>query len=98
MGDRYLISIECAYCRAKNDSIYYAPTCGLATFQCDNCDQYNFITQDWVALPTESIVDQDVIDGFLAETSIGWDKANLVELISDLRKDAERIRGLNKNG
>lgn len=57
MGDRWYLSLKCAYCGEINpkpnketefweeDFIYYAPTCGVTTFQCDFCGKKNRITE-----------------------------------------------------
>jgi hypothetical protein len=33
MGDRFNLTLDCAYCGAKN-SVFYAPTCGFYDFTC----------------------------------------------------------------
>ncbi len=34
MGDRYFITVECPHCSKINEDVYYAPTCGITTFEC----------------------------------------------------------------
>jgi len=58
MGDRYHLSLKCAYCGKWNDTpdemgfppIYYAPSCGVTTFKCVHCGKTNKIQEDFKAI------------------------------------------------
>lgn len=34
MGDRYFLTVACPSCGASDDSVYYAPTCGIIEHKC----------------------------------------------------------------
>jgi len=46
MGDRYYLDVTCPECKHKQDGdgdemfmgVYYAPTCGFLTHQCEKCN------------------------------------------------------------
>ena len=78
MGDRYFLNfIECVYCGKKQkEEIYYNPTCNFETFECDNCDKTNFITNNFKAKKISDVTQEDVevgymdISNFLSEKEI----------------------------
>lgn len=49
MGDRWTLSLVCAFCGRKNDDVYYAPTCGFFNFTCKFCGEENGIRENFVA-------------------------------------------------
>lgn len=49
MGDRYGLQLKCAYCGAMNDGVYYAPSSGVTTFDCEKCGKENAIAQEFRA-------------------------------------------------
>ena len=42
MGDRYYLTLDCAYCGEEN-TVYYAPSSGIETFDCAYCEAQNRI-------------------------------------------------------
>ena len=36
MGNRYIIDVTCS-CGHENGQVYYAPTCGFTTHECEEC-------------------------------------------------------------
>jgi len=53
MGDRYIISIKCPYCKHKNEDVYYADSCGMTSHKCDACSKTFDIDLQFVAIPKE---------------------------------------------
>ena len=41
MGDRFYLKLKCAYCGLES-SVYYAPTCGIYDFKCQDTDDFMF--------------------------------------------------------
>jgi len=40
MGDRYFLMVKCPYCnKFQDEEIFYAPTCGALTCQCEFCGE-----------------------------------------------------------
>lgn len=37
MGDRFILTVVCPVCGYRDDSAYYAPTCGFMTWKCRTC-------------------------------------------------------------
>jgi len=37
MGDRYTLIVICPKCGLVDDDVYYAPTCGFITWECEKC-------------------------------------------------------------
>lgn len=37
MGARYVLKIKCPMCGYVNLDVYYAPTCGFETYECEYC-------------------------------------------------------------
>lgn len=37
MGTRYYLEVICPQCGKKDDSVYYAPTCGFNDWTCPRC-------------------------------------------------------------
>lgn len=79
MGDRYYLELHCIYCNHLNNpdndfitpqGIYYAPTSGIDTFQCENCKKHNFINADLKAMEIERVTFNDIKEGF-DNTSMG---------------------------
>ena len=50
MGDRYTLKLDCATCGATNENVWYAPSCEVTTFICDQCKQKNKIEQGFHAV------------------------------------------------
>ena len=69
MGNRYEISISCVYCGEKQkELVYYSPTANFETFQCDKCNETNFITSELTAKKISEVTQEDVEEGFLNNT------------------------------
>lgn len=69
MGDRFEITISCAYCEKKQkELVYYAPTANFETFQCDSCNETNFITTEFTPKKLNEVTQEDVEEGFLNNT------------------------------
>ena len=39
MGDRYYLNDVKCECGYKEDEVYYAPTCGIITWECPKCQK-----------------------------------------------------------
>jgi transposase-like protein len=37
MGDRYYITVQCPICKAEEEEVYFAPTCGFVSWTCPKC-------------------------------------------------------------
>ena len=48
MGDRYLLTLDCAWCGAPNDA-YYALSSDYESFVCPACEERNYIRQKFEA-------------------------------------------------
>lgn len=91
MGDRYTIDISCAYCGARHEDIWYAPTCGSDTFQCERCGKTSFITADFTSKKLLETTVQDVVEGFDMCTNVSWSDADTTRIckehLEDLRSE-----------
>ncbi len=38
MGDRYFIDVKCRECGYEEEDVYYAPTCGIVSWECPECE------------------------------------------------------------
>lgn len=48
MGDRiYIKNLKCAYCKATQEEVYYAESCGFVTHKCERCSKENNIVMDF---------------------------------------------------
>ena len=54
MGDRYTISLNCAYCNFNDDDVWYAPSCGSLSFRCEKCGEENLIVLEFIAKKVSS--------------------------------------------
>ena len=61
MGDRYIISLACAWCGAMNHDLYYAPSSNFTTFKCRECGKINKIAIGFIATKQES-AEQEVVE------------------------------------
>jgi len=50
MGDKFVITIKCAYCGKENKEVYYAPSCDVETFICEYCKKENQIERRFFAI------------------------------------------------
>jgi len=41
MGDRFIVTLNCAYCGRLNEDAWYASSCGVEYFVCSFCLKYN---------------------------------------------------------
>ena len=62
MGDRYELILNCAHCGETNNDIWYAPTCGSFTFECEKCKKENFITSIHTVKKLEELTYEDAYD------------------------------------
>lgn len=60
MGDRYEVNAKCIYCGCLNKSVWYAPTCSVMTFECEECKKENFITTSFTIKKIEDVLYDDV--------------------------------------
>lgn len=44
MGNSYTIELDCDYCGTLNKGIYFAESCGVTTFVCEDCGECNGIS------------------------------------------------------
>ena len=58
MGDRYELSLRCAYCGELNEDVYYAPSSGFETFRCNRCNEINEIVMEFSAIKREDVKQQ----------------------------------------
>ena len=72
MGNRYTLDLNCVYCDKLNKEVWYAPTCAADTFVCEHCDKPNFITEDTKAIKWEDVTFEDIKEGFVNNTNVGW--------------------------
>ena len=100
MGDRTYIKIRCAYCNHLNNpdndifesGVYYAPTSGFDTFKCERCDKINFINSDFKAVKIEEIELKDVVEGFLASTSVAWTEKKVNRMCKEHLADIKEAK------
>lgn len=50
MGDRYTLTLTCAWCDATNTDVYYAESCNFTDFSCVSCDRLNDIEMGFNAV------------------------------------------------
>ena len=50
IGERYTLRLFCAYCKAENTGIWYAPSSDSTTFECESCGKKNGIIQEFKAV------------------------------------------------
>jgi hypothetical protein len=90
MGDRYTLLLNCAYCKSKNEDIYYAPTCGFYTFKCEECGLDNFITADFKSMKLENVKIHMIKYGFIGATNQNWTTKQInkhcEEVMDNIRK------------
>ena len=39
MGDRYTLTMKCPRCGHEDDDVWYAPTSGFMTWECQKCNK-----------------------------------------------------------
>lgn len=101
MGDRFYLSLNCAYC-GKTSEVYYAPTCGFYDFVCredtneqakpkDGCGKKNFITASFDVKKLEDVTEEDVISAFematTADHSLDAIRRNAKSYLKNIRKE-----------
>ena len=64
MGDRYELDLDCAYCKERNNDIWFAPTCNNFTFKCIKCKKVNYINSSLKAVKIEEVTLKDIEDSF----------------------------------
>lgn len=84
MGDRYELDLKCAYCSKLNKDVYYAPTCNFYTFECQKCQETNFITFGLESKKREEVTLQNIEDGF-------WGCSNFPHDEGVVREECEEI-------
>ena len=87
MGDRYELSLDCAYCGNKNKDVWYAPTCNSITFMCDTCNKLNFINSDFKAVKIEDVQLDDIRQAFGMATNVSWDEEEFERICESMFKD-----------
>lgn len=93
MGDRYIADVNCAYCGATNEEVWYAPTCGADTFRCEKCGKQNFIYSILMnALKMEDVTVQDVIKGFEECTSISWSEEEVWRMCEEYLNEIKKLK------
>ena len=65
MGNRYIISVNCAYCKKLNSEVYYAPTSLMFSFDCRACHLTNIVTSDLNIKRLEDTFLEDLKSGFV---------------------------------
>lgn len=87
IGDRYDITVKCAYCKAPKDT-WYAPTSGCMTFKCGKCKKNNFVTMKVVTkFEVKKIEDttlEDVKDAFSETTTASRSEEEENEICQDM--------------
>jgi len=90
MGDRYYLTRECVYCGGINESIYYAPTCGIFTFDCEHCGRENFITAEFDVKELEEVTLEDVEEAFSMATNVDWSEKDFKEMCREFYENLRR--------
>lgn len=83
MGDRYILSLNCAYCDKKNDDIWYAPTSNSYTFKCQKCGKLNFIISNFGVKKIEDATLEDIKKGFEMTTNVAWKEEEIDEMCKE---------------
>ena len=86
MGDRCEMVLGCVYCGKKNEEVYFAPTCGFLTFECDKCGKHNYINSSLKAIEIEKATFEDVVKSFENTTNASWSKKDIHRICRDLYK------------
>ena len=98
MGDRIEMDMMCVYCKTKNMGIFFAPTCGFYTFECERCHKHNFIADTecigFIAKKCEQATYQEVEDEFLNATNVEWKPAEIKRICEESFKN---IKNMNKH-
>lgn len=61
MGDRWTLSLDCAFCGTKNEDVWYAPTCGSSNFNCCHCGKKNGIFEVFEARKERNVENGDPV-------------------------------------
>ena len=64
MGDRYFLTIECPKCKAVDNDVYYAPTCGFKTWRCPKCGK-KVDLEKYTGITEADASNADLIDSIL---------------------------------
>jgi len=85
MGDRYEITLDCAYCGTRNEEVWYAPTCGSDIFTCKECNKVNFIlfANPFSAKKLEEVTVEDVVRGFILTTTGSWSEDKIIQMCTE---------------
>lgn len=97
MGDRFYLSLDCAYCGAVNSDVYYAPTCEVFDFTCSKCNKVNFITAGLSSKKVEDTTEDDVAQAIEMATSVVRTAAEIKRYAKMSHKSFLKWAGL-KNG
>lgn len=90
MGDRYELNLKCAYCNSlQKEFVYYAPTCGFITFECDKCKKKNFINSNLKAIKIEEITYEEVYN-CVSDTTNFMDEKQIENYSKQLFKELKR--------
>ena len=93
MGDRFYLTLNCAYCGKENDDISYAPTCCFYDFDCKDCGGINFIKADFSVKKAEEVSEEDIVGAFeMATTASHKQQAIQREATHYLKILKKRIR------
>lgn len=47
MGTRYHLTVKCPHCETKNEDVYFAPTSGIGSHNCVECQKRFWIGDDF---------------------------------------------------
>ncbi len=84
MGDRYTLKLDCAYCMAENEEIWYSPTSSVDVFTCHRCGKRNFVAcMPFKAMKLEEVALKDVIAGFKFTTTARWTEKQIEEMCAE---------------
>lgn len=63
MGDRYFLTVKCPKCGAVGTDVYYAPTCGIKSWEC-KCGEVVDLEKD-TGIAEADASNADAIDAIL---------------------------------
>jgi len=74
MGERFFLEITCPECGFHDDDVYYAPTCQITEWECEQCGH---------------IVDLEEYTGISYEDASNADKLTLIasKILDEIQKE-----------
>ena len=60
MGERYYVTVKCPKCGFTENDVYYAPTCGIISWECPKCE-YVVNLEEYTGISYEEASNLDII-------------------------------------